>query len=71
MLNINRKAAAARAVFTMIWRELRIIVDQQPQATAALRCWAQTRLLLINKQTNEFAAHEQQREAAVHKSYPA
>jgi hypothetical protein len=33
MLNINIKAAAARAVFMVILRELRNSVDQQPRAS--------------------------------------
>jgi hypothetical protein len=36
MLNINIKAAAARAVFMVISRDLRNSVDQQPRAAAAL-----------------------------------
>jgi hypothetical protein len=56
MLNINIKAAPARAVFMVISRELRNSVDRRPHGAAALRCWTRT-LLLTHKQTNEFAAH--------------
>jgi hypothetical protein len=70
MLSINMKAAAARAVFMVISRELRNSVDQRPHAAAALRCWTRTRLL-THKQTNEFAAYEQLRAAAARSRYAA
>jgi hypothetical protein len=70
MLNINIKAAAARAVFMVISRKLRNSVDQRPYTAAARRCWTRTRLL-THKQTNEFAAHEQLRAAAARNGYLA
>jgi hypothetical protein len=50
MLNINIKAAAARAVFMVISRELRNTVNQQLHVAAGHE---------HGKQTNEFAMHEQ------------
>jgi hypothetical protein len=62
MLNINIKAAAARAVFMVISRELRNSIDQQLRFDIGHE---------HGKQMNKFAAHEQLRAAAACNRYEA